>query len=64
MKFILDQGVKSCPVVVIVCTCGWRSIATNKEAGYTRAAWHETQAHPTDKDARSALIKFRKRRKV
>ena len=60
MKFILDQGVKTCPVIVIVCECGWRSIASSQLAAHQRIAWHESRTHPGEKNARNALNNYKK----
>lgn len=43
---------RSPETVVIVCTCGWRTITTTRAGAHRIAAAHERRAHPGRRQAR------------
>lgn len=57
MKWRIDQGDPSSRIALAICACGWRGLATSREAAISRLTSHETHQHPDDHTVRDAIRK-------
>lgn len=48
---------KSPVTAVVVCACGWRTVATTRHRALIAVADHERDVHPDDRHARTLLWK-------
>ncbi|WP_075893394.1 hypothetical protein [Actinomyces provencensis] len=62
MKWRIDMGDPSSRIALAICACGWRGLATSRDAALARLTAHETHQHPDDHQVRDARRQRRGRR--